>query len=61
MKLIKEAKPRCDCMTKLADYELELGGLNIGSVVECDCKVRYVKSDTQFDGPYWARTSLVLG
>lgn len=54
MKLLKATAPRCDCMTKLHDYEVELGGLNVGSEVECDCTKIYVKQDSQFDGQYWA-------
>ena len=56
MKLIIATPPRCDCMTKLHDYEVELGGLNVGSQVECDCGVAYTKQDSQRDGVYWART-----
>lgn len=56
MKLVKDVPPRCDCMTRLHDFESNLGRLlEIGSIVECDCGQSYIKQDSQRDGIYWAR------
>lgn len=57
MKLIKRAEPRCLCMDKLYDFNEQQGGLEVGSIVECDCGKRYVRSDSQRDGKFWQLVS----
>lgn len=56
MKIVHRVSPRCDCQAKLKQLELEEAhgdGMEIGSIVECDCGKLYRLAEHQFDGRFW--------